>query len=662
MQPTTRRPVTVPEVAYPYLPSHSRVQASLSEWKRFRDAYVSQVIQHGLYLDWVEGFNPSRPDPAFSPRPMFCNAVLPPEVDVLVEEMVHDGTVLEISPEEAHCQSSIFAVPKKDTDSWRLITNLRNINDFLVTTPFKLPTLQQILPFVRQGMWGAKVDLKSAYTHLPISERDKPWLVFQHQGKFYQHQALPFGLAVAPREWQRLMQPILLEMRRRGCLIWVYLDDFLILGASQEQVNEFTQQLVTLLASLGLQINVPKSQLVPTQNIQFLGFTLNLVEATITIPKHKLKATLDDLLSLQKKPAQTVRKLASVLGRLRALHFALPHVRLLSDRFSAHVGQFSRWGWDTVAPLPQAVLDQIHSSIQDLLSWKGHHFQRPLRTEAIYTDASLEGWGATGSSGEDCIWGTFPDQFQDFHINLKECVAATKAIQTYDIRNTTLHINTDSTTLYWYIRHWGGRSQKMNLVVRQLWEICQERSVHIIPHFVPSAANLADQPSRWNPGRLTETSLHPGVMDVALKWAHAHGLVPKWDWMASEGNAQFPRWISEEQDWFSIDLNHISPGWLNPPHRLIPHVLNRWYQFSPLAKALVVFPWKPNSAWWSMFLQMCMSPLLLVQNSWDLFLDMEGHPVPRWGGPLVFAILCGQLKHQHSSDLQAKSVKKRKLC
>ena len=85
-----------------------------------------------------------------------------------------------------------------------------------------------------KNMWGTSLDIKSAYHHMPIHPRDKPFLVFEYEGHFFQHESLPFGLAVAPREWQHAMEVIAAHMRARGCLIWIYLDDFLIVGQERK--------------------------------------------------------------------------------------------------------------------------------------------------------------------------------------------------------------------------------------------------------------------------------------------------------------------------------------------------------------------------------------------------------------------------------------------
>ena len=132
-----------------------------------------------------------------------------------------------------------------------------------------------ILPFLRPGQYPCKIDLKSAYFHMGIHPRDRPYLGVYVDGEFYRWCILPFGLNVAPREWQRLMQPILNAVRERGALVWVYLDDWLIIGNTYRECLEHTRFLVQLLHRLGILVNVPKSCLEPSQEIIMLGFMAN---------------------------------------------------------------------------------------------------------------------------------------------------------------------------------------------------------------------------------------------------------------------------------------------------------------------------------------------------------------------------------------------------
>ena len=51
-----------------------------------------------------------------------------------------------------------------------------------------------------------------------------------------------------------MMTPVLKYMRNLGALIWVYLDDWLLIGATRERARFLAQVLVSLLNRLGIQI------------------------------------------------------------------------------------------------------------------------------------------------------------------------------------------------------------------------------------------------------------------------------------------------------------------------------------------------------------------------------------------------------------------------
>jgi hypothetical protein len=589
-------------------------------------------------------------------------------VSILVDELINSGSVREVPREFLQACSSIFAIPKVGSDKWRLITNLRNVNEFLVTETFKLPSLNSISTYLIPGWWAAKVDLTNAYGHLPLSERDIPYVGFQFRGRYFCHLALPFGLSVAPREWQRLMFPIIKHMRLQGCMCWVYLDDFLVLGKTEDEVDHFLSVLCCLLTDLGLEINKNKSVLEPTQKLIFLGFELDLKVGEVRVPNQKCKKVIDDLRRLEKASCPSIRHVASVLGRIRSLGFAIPHIRLLSDELDRHVGWHCASGWDVCVPLPPAVRSQLLSSMQDIFEWKGKSLHRQPGIRTVYTDASDLGWGVVAEPECPQAFGHFTEA-SAHHINVKEAMAAEKAILTLDIRSTRLHLYTDSTTLLWYILHWGGKSRTLNAQMRRLWAICQERDIQIIPHFVPSQLNPADRPSRRPECLGHGISLHPEVMDHLFQWAARLNIIPVCDWMASAENAQLRDWISPEQDWFRQDLRTRSPGWINPPHHLIPHVLVRMQRESPSVRAVLVVPHHPQAVWWQLLRPLMWGGASLLIPS-QAYLYGQGHPSAPPGcyrGPLWCAIIQGgsdapaQPANVQSSPEKSRSPKRRCL-
>ena len=97
-------------------------------------------------------------------------------------------------------------------DKLRLITDCRELNQYFIPKPFKLENWGEIFPFLRKGMWAAKIDLKHAYFHLGIAEELKPYICIQVEQKVFQFQAACFGMSTLPQHWQSVMKVFIKKM------------------------------------------------------------------------------------------------------------------------------------------------------------------------------------------------------------------------------------------------------------------------------------------------------------------------------------------------------------------------------------------------------------------------------------------------------------------
>ena len=127
---------------------------------------------------------------------------------------------------------------------------------------------------MRPQDWFAAIDLKDAYFHVSILPRHRPFLRFAFEGRAYQDMALPFGLALSPRVFTKVVEAALVPLREKGVRILNYIDDWLILSHSRDQVCEHRDFVLRHLARLGLWVNWEKSKLCPVQRISFLGMEI----------------------------------------------------------------------------------------------------------------------------------------------------------------------------------------------------------------------------------------------------------------------------------------------------------------------------------------------------------------------------------------------------
>lgn len=85
----------------------------------------------------------------------------------------------------------------------------------------------------------AKMDIKQAYTNVPVHPQDRLLLGMCWEGQVFVDTALPFGLRSAPLIFSALAYVALWIMRQRGAAnTYHYIDDFITLPLVLQSVQE----------------------------------------------------------------------------------------------------------------------------------------------------------------------------------------------------------------------------------------------------------------------------------------------------------------------------------------------------------------------------------------------------------------------------------------
>ncbi len=89
-------------------------------------------------------------------------------------------------------------------------------------------------------------------------------------------QVLPFGLSLSPRVFTKVVEAALVPLREQGVRILNYLDDWLILAQSWDQLCEHRDRVLSHLSQLGLQVNWEKSRTLPGAEDLFSRYGVRL--------------------------------------------------------------------------------------------------------------------------------------------------------------------------------------------------------------------------------------------------------------------------------------------------------------------------------------------------------------------------------------------------
>ena len=183
--------------------------------------------------------------------------------------------------------SRLFLVPKK-TGDLRPVIDLSTLNRHMVVPDFKMETQGSVQSAIRSQEWTVSIDIRDAYLHVPMHQAVWKYLRFVVNKKVYQFTCLPFGLTTSPREFTKLLRPVIALLTQRGVKLHVYLEDWLIRADTPEQAQLHAQTTISVLQFLGWIINYEKSgstacpdDLTPSQDFQFIGMQFNARQFTV---------------------------------------------------------------------------------------------------------------------------------------------------------------------------------------------------------------------------------------------------------------------------------------------------------------------------------------------------------------------------------------------
>ena len=252
---------------------------------------------------------------------------------------------------------------------------------------------------------------------------------FHLQGRSYQFKALPFGLSTAPMEFTVVAKEVKLMALQNGIRIHQYLDDWLVRASTRDTCLQHTQTLVTLCQELGWLVNKEKSELVPQQVFNFVGYQFDLKEGRVRPTEERWQTLTDKIRSILSDPVCPVRKFMYLIGLLTAtekqVHLGRLHMRPIQWHLK------NNWrvpeSLEKVIPVPKSLHPHLRWWLEEsnvLLGQPLHPLKHALQ---IFTDASKEGWGAY--LDEHTARGTWSLPESKLHINHLELKAVFLALK-----------------------------------------------------------------------------------------------------------------------------------------------------------------------------------------------------------------------------------------
>ena len=398
-----------------------------------------------------------------------------------------------------------------------------------------------------------------------------------------------------------------------------------LFGASCLQSRD---RLLTVCTELGIQVNLTKSSLVPTQSLVYLGMeirSLPFIARPTPARVSNLLRLIEEFLSTPSPPASLWRRL---LGHLSSLTLLVPggmlRMRLLQlclkDQWDFLDDQF-QVSW---SPLCR----------EDLLWWarvaqrrEGVSLSLPAPDVSFFSDASDVGWGAlVGEHHASGLWSPLQTALS---INLRELLAVQYGLRALEhlLVGLSVALFCDNTTTVAYLRRSGGTfSSTLNDTAREILLWAENHRVRLLPQFIMGSSNVtADILSRPNQVIGSEWTLHQEVVDH---------LVHKWpaviDLFATSLTARLPVYFSPASDSRAAGTDALLQPWDNlqayafPPIAIIRRVLVK-LRSSRNCELTLIAPFWPQREWFPDLLELLSDVPITLSSRKDLLRQPHFH-------------------------------------
>ena len=345
------------------------------------------------------------------------------------------------------------------------------------------------------------LNLQNAYLRVPVHPSSRHYLRFCVGDTVLQFQALCFSLSTATQMFTRILAPIFSKIHHYGFRILRYLDYWLVLGSSFQEMMRARDFFLWLCQELGVRVNLGKSSLTPSQMLDYLGMRLQTRPLRVfPTPKRVLKL-FSILLEFVFCREQQLLPWQQLVGVMSSLSSIVPGSCLRMRSLQLHLSAAGRLLPDSasVAWDDSCLANLQWWSVESLLL-VGLPLDLPQSGLVLYTDALDSGWGPFLLDDHLSDSGLWSLEFSRYSINHRELLAVLYGIQGFlpVLRSQSVSRFVDNTTALSYLRNQGGtHSFTLNSVAQAILRLCEDHQIRLVPQFVPGDLNvLANSLSR----------------------------------------------------------------------------------------------------------------------------------------------------------------------
>ena len=447
-------------------------------------------------------------------------------------------------------------------------------------------------------------DLKDGYHHILINEKFREYLGFKLtlEGKivYCRYKVGPFGLRDLPWLFSKIFRVLVKRWRGLGLKTIKFLDDGINFSNNVEEAKRESALIRADLHRAGAIYSVKKSEWVPTQKVQWLGYVWDSSIGHISIADHRIEKIISTCTSLLSNSQCHIKSLASFVGQIISTLFITGNIAKLMTRFSQQ-RIASEDNWDSVFCLDEDIKNELifwRDNIKRLNNWFCKGMSKPSIVRSVYSDASDSGCGAVLMSEDSISARLFSPEERLFHSTRRELLGGLHALQSFlpSIRGSfvKLHLDNQSSAR---IIECGSMKKDLHAISIEIFELCFENKIELSVEWIPRLENeAADLASRSaNILDVDDWQITPNFFSIIdRKWGPI-----TIDAFANSYNTKTKRFYSLFHSPHCEGVNAFAYDWsqemclLVPPVSVVGKVLNHLLLCK--AKAVLVVPdWKSS--------------------------------------------------------------------
>ena len=562
-------------------------------------SYWDGKINNKTVLNWIKEGVPA----IFTnePEPFVCgnrkfNVSEALFLDSEVSRLLKEGYI-------SHCNtlddrkfiSAINVVPKKGKNKFRLVTDLRVINDHSEKKTFRNESIDDVIVAVKPNDLLITFDIKDGFFNVPLRKDHSKYFAFRWKNNIYKWNVLCFGWSLSPYYFCKIVREFVGYLRSNGLRIVSYVDDF-ILAASKLVIDNHSKFAVYELKQFGFIINEQKSDLVPSSKKKFIGFVVETCadSVKISIPNDRIQRVKRDIKRALKSGIVTARFLACIAGQLISMTKAILPTKLLLRNVYRLLA--SKKTWKDSLFLSNPVINDLNWWLEALHFWNGRAFKSDsLEWVTMETDASMTGWGIRfidSSGGQQHAQGCWNKNMSMKHSNIRELTAIYLGLKTFRkmLKGKNILVLSDNITSVAYINMQGGPYPELSAIATNIWALLVDIRADILARHLSGSKNVvADSLSRMS--SRYEWSIHPNLYQYLDKMWGPH----TYDRFASYLTCVHRNYNSFHADPHSSGVDALAQSdwgvhnnFINAPLRLMNRIIDK--VVATKAEATVIAP------------------------------------------------------------------------